>query len=392
MNIVFINTHPIQYFVPLYQLMATDTRMDLKVLYLSDETVDGNKDIEFGTNVRWDIPMLDGYQFKFVRNNSWKPSFTSGFFGLINFGLIPELLKLSENSVVVIHGWAYFSNLLAIYTSKFFGYKVCLRAESPLKQENRSTFVRFLRFIFFKFLLFPFIDKFLFIGEENRLFYKKWGISDKDLIFTPYSVDNDRFRKEFLTLRPKKNLLRSQLNIPPDALVFLYSGKYVAKKRPLDLLQAILPLEGRNIFLVLVGEGELRSEMEKFVDCNRLNKQVLLTGFINQSEISKYYALSDVFVMCSGIGETWGLSVNEAMNFNLPLIISDLTGSSDDLVKEGENGYIFKTSNVTELRKCIERFITKNEKERSAMGEASYKIVSEYSFFKIISNVILSLQ
>ncbi len=68
-------------------------------------------------------------------------------------------------------------------------------------------------------------------------------------------------------------------------------------------------------------------------------ENVHLTGFINQSVIPKYYAIGDAFVMCSQEGETWGLSVNEAMNFALPIVVSDMVGCSEDLVEEGQNGY-----------------------------------------------------
>lgn len=389
-NLIFINSHPTQYFAPLYQAMAKDKDISLQVFYLSEETVNGYMDSQFGVDVKWDIPLLGGYNYTFIRNNSWKPSFKNGFFGLINLGLIEALRRVKPKSVIVVHGWAYFSNLMAIYVSKMFGYTVCLRGESPLKQECGSGFKRIWKSLFFKLLLFPFVDKVLFIGEQNRLFYKKWGIADKDLIFTPYSVDNDRFRKEFLQFRPNKDFLRSQFNIPVEALVLLYSGKYIPKKRPLDLLQAFLPFKTENIFLVMVGEGELRPRMEEFIEQNDLTNHVLLTGFVNQGEISKYYAISDVFVMCSGAGETWGLSVNEAMNFYMPLIISDLTGCSDDLVLDGENGYTFKTSNIAELKKCIARVAVAGK--RSTMGEISYKIVSEYSFETIINNIKVSMQ
>lgn len=386
MNVVFINSHPIQYFAPLYQAMAKDEAISLKVIYLSDETVHGYKDVQFGVDVRWDIPLLERYDFVFLKNNSWKPSIKNGFFGLINLGLIKALRGIKPNSVIVVHGWAYFSNLLAIYVSSLLGHTVCLRGESPLKHERKSGFKALSKRIFFKLLLFPLVDKFLFIGDQNRLFYKKWGVKDQDLIFTPYCVDNNRFRNEFLQLKSQKSLLRLQYGVPADAFVFLYSGKYIKKKRPLDLLEALLKFKGQNVFLIMIGEGDLRPLMEKFIRLHGMDKQVLLTGFINQTEIPKYYAMGDAFVMCSGKGETWGLSVNEAMNFNLPLIVSDSTGCSDDLVRP-ENGYIFKTGDVLGLQSSLSAFMELSDQQRIEMGQASYKVVNEYSIPTIVNQI-----
>ena len=53
-----------------------------------------------------------------------------------------------------------------------------------------------------------------------------------------------------------------------------------------------------------MGDGYLRDVMEEVINKNKLSN-VTLTGFVNQSSVSKYYALSDVFIMCSGLGETW---------------------------------------------------------------------------------------
>lgn len=76
---VFIVSHPIQYFSPLFQLMAKDDEVDLLVLYCSDENVKGHIDKGFGVEVKWDIPLLEGYNYKFLKNNSWKPFIFNGF-------------------------------------------------------------------------------------------------------------------------------------------------------------------------------------------------------------------------------------------------------------------------------------------------------------------------
>ena len=89
--------------------------------------------------------------------------------------------------------------------------------------------------------------------------------------------------------------------------------------------------------------------------------------------------------MCSGIGETWGLSTNEAMNFGLPIILSNLTGSSSDLVKD--NGYIFETGNTNELAQKIKLYTELNNKQIEKMSQNSIKIVNNYSYDKIFSSL-----
>ena len=137
----------------------------------------------------------------------------------------------------------------------------------------------------------------------------------------------------------------------------------------------------------MVGEGELRHEMEDFIQNHSLADRVLLTGFINQSQMPYYYLTADVYVMCSGLGETWGLSVNEAMNVGLPVIVSDSCGSAYDLVKDGINGKVFETGNIENLRTSIESFLYKNKTEREEIKKVSLEILDRYSYKTIIENI-----
>ncbi len=346
-QIIFINSHPIQYFAPLYQYL-TEQGLPVSCWYCSDENVQGHRDRDFDTQVSWDIPILKGYAFRFFKNTSWKPSIYNGFFGLVNPSLILALRK-EPKSIIIVHGWAYLTHALVILLARFWGHCVCLRGESPLNQEiEKRRYVLWLKQVIFRGFLFRFVHRFLYIGKENMAFYEFYGVQKRDLIFVPYAVDNQRFRSEALKLQPIKLTLRKELGLPLEAKIILYTAKYIAKKNPLDLLKAFALLKDQNLYLVMVGEGKLRVAMEDFIRTHQL-QNIFLTGFINQSEIGKYYSSADVFVMCSGKGETWGLSVNEALNFSLPVVVTKTTGCSSDLVVEGQNGYLVEEGNPEEL-------------------------------------------
>jgi len=379
-DVIFINSHPIQYFAPMYKHM-NENGVKTKAWYCSDESIRGGLDKQFGVDVKWDIPLLEGYESVFLKNYSWKPSHTAGFFGLMNLGVILRLFRIPK-SVIVVHGWNYCTHFFVILLGKLKGHTICLRCEMPQKQEVLKTGLKMsVKRVLLKYLIFPRVNYFLYIGSQNRLFYKSYGISDDQLVFCPYSVDDKRFRKENLELQPVINQLKEKLGIPANDKVILYSGKYMEKKRPMDLLRAFNILNNNSCWLIMVGDGELRKEMEQYMRENNLSK-VILTGFVNQSQVAEYYAISNVFVMCSTIGETWGLSVNEAMNFELPVIISDLTGCSEDMVKNGDNGLHFKTGDYNELAMKLEDVLIKNTLSRvtnplSIVDIHSYTTVTE---------------
>ncbi|MCL6495357.1 MAG: glycosyltransferase family 4 protein [Ignavibacterium sp.] len=384
-KIIFLLSYPIQYFSPLFVEMAKQPDFALLVLYCSDENVKGHIDKGFGVKVKWDITLLEGYNYKFLKNNSWKPSIFKGFFGLINFEIF-KVLRKEKGSYLVIHGWAFATNFLAVAAGKLSGLKLCLRSENPLNQELlKSKFILFLRKLFFRYFWFKLFDYCFYIGSQNKKLYEYYGVKKEKLIFTPYAVDNERFRNEYEKYKDKKPELRKELGYPVNKKIILTSGKYIAKKRPMDLIKAYHLLNNENTALVFLGDGELRKDMEDYISNYKLN-DVYLTGFKNQSEIVKYFAASDIFVLPSSTGETWELVVNEAMNFGLPVIVSDIVGCVNDLVKENNNGFTFKLKNIEELSKKINILVTDNEL-RNQFAANSIDIINNYSYNNIIKEL-----
>ncbi|MBX7206353.1 MAG: glycosyltransferase family 4 protein [Bacteroidia bacterium] len=386
---LFILSHPIQYISPLLKHLASKT--DIEVCYYSDVSVKGGFDKGFGKEIKWDIPLLDGYKFVFVKNWRKNQPMDTRFLNAFNPGIIGELRK-TKSKIVVINSWAYATDWLVLIFAPLFGKKIWLRTENPINKElNKSKFTRFLKTILLKHILFRFIiDKFLFIGIRNKKFYEYYGVADESrFIFTPYCVDNYGLNRKYHELIHKKDKIREKLGIPSDKKIILFTGKYIIQKQPLDLLKAFQLLPNEQYALIMVGEGELRSQMQQFIDTYKLSG-IMLTGFVNQSEIWEYYVAADVFVMCSN-SETWGLSVNEAMNFHLPVVVSEASGCSADLVKSGKNGFVFKEGDIEALASAIKK-ATDSKDINSEMGAASASIIQDYTIDVVSNNILKALK
>lgn len=381
---VYFLSHPIQYFSPLLRQLSR--RASLQVYYYTGDSPDPGIDKGFGKAVAWDIPLLEGYSFEFLENKKKRTNPGSRLWDVFNPG-IPAVIRKSPEKIVLMNGWSYSSDWLVALSSKCFGKKLWLRAENPLNQElKKSRTVRLIKkFLLGKILFGGLTDKCLYIGKESKEFFRYYGVPEHKLIYTPYAVDNDFFHAAWLRLKDQKTTLKEKLGIPTNKKIIIFTGKYIPKKRPMDLLIAAGALQAENYFLVMVGDGELRGEMENYIRQQQLTN-VLLTGFVNQSAIPEYYAVGDVFVMCSGLGETWGLAVNEAMNFCLPVIVSDTCGCSPDLVRAGYNGYTFPEGDTDRLTTLI-RAATASEETTRKMGEASWEIVQTYSIDAIVENI-----
>ncbi len=375
-RVIFFLSHPIQYQSPLFQLIAKEKDIDFSVCYFTDHTI-GGIDQQFGERIKWDVPLLEGYKYKFLKNYSLKPAVSGKFWGLVNFGVFNYLLKEKPDSIVV-HGWAYFSNLLLLLSAKILQINVIMRAESPMKQEKMNLLK--------KIILKYFVNSALYLGTQNKKFYLAYGMHDSKLFKAPYCVDNSRFGEYYKKIFPFKEAHKRQFGLLKSDITILFSGKYIEKKRPMDLLRAFKMIDRKDTKLIMVGEGEKRAEMEQFIIDHRLSEKVKLTGFVNQTEISKYYGIADIIVLPSGRGETWGLVLNEAMNFHLPLIVSDMVGSSDDLVIEGENGFNYPCGDVKTLSEKI-KILVGDVSLRKTMGGKSAEIVKEFSYKKIIEGL-----
>ena len=188
----------------------------------------------------------------------------------------------------------------------------------------------------------------------------------------------------------QKEKLREKYSIPKHIPVILFSGKLIDEKNPMILLEAYMESSKKiESALVFVGDGYLRNRMEKYIKANNL-KNVFIMGFRNQTELPNFYSLADIFVLPSD-SEPWGLVVNEAMCFGLPVIISDQVGAGSDLVKSDENGYVFSAGDINALTNCLTDFV-QNETKRKKFGLCSKEKIKTWSYKEGIKGLIEALK
>lgn len=379
-------SHPIQYQAPLFKLLSNEANIDLTVLYCSEWGLKTYFDENFGQSVKWDIPLLDGYNYKFLKNISPSPN-PSKFFGQVNPEIISEL-KNGSYDAIWIHGWNSVTNWIAMLAAFQFKIPVLLRGETNLLNESTGLKNNFKKLILSN--LFKKIRVFLSIGTANEVFYKTYGASEEKIFSVPYTVNNDFFISKANELNPGKKNLKKKYSISADLPVILFSGKLIEQKRPYDLLKAFeLISKEVECSLIFVGDGELRKDLEQYV----LEKQIKNTyfmGFRNQTELPEIYSMADIFVLPSRF-EPWGLVVNEAMCLGLPIVVSDKVGAARDLIKDGVNGYIFPIGNIKSLSGYLKILMT-DETKRIEFGQLSRELINKWSYKEDISGIINCLK
>jgi glycosyltransferase involved in cell wall biosynthesis len=124
-----------------------------------------------------------------------------------------------------------------------------------------------------------------------------------------------------------------------------------------------------------LGDGPLRHDVERLAQ-EIAPGAVSIAGFVNQSLIGKWYTAADILVLPSLYRETWGLVVNEAMNFALPAVTSDHVGCAPDLIIEGVTGATFTAGSTSSLHDCLRTLLKGHS--LAAMGEAARRHIAHW--------------
>lgn len=381
-RIAVVNTHPIQYFAPLYAALNRADDLEITALYLSDFSLRGAHDRDFGKAVTWDVDLLAGYESRFIGRNvgTIEPY---GFFSTVSPALFAEISP-KRYDALWIHGHGYAAKMIALAAARLKGVPVFMRGEthlglgiSPAKAAARHAVIG---------ALYRQCTGLLAIGAANHDFYRAMGVPEERISLVPYTVDNDRFIAAARITPQERKDWRRRLGVDDDAPIILFASKFQARKRPGDLLQAFLRLrrEGLDAHLVMVGSGELEADLHNAAVA-AADPNIHFPGFFNQSDLPRVYAASELFVLPSE-NEPWGLIVNEVMCAGLPVIVSQEVGCVRDLVRDGVNGATYPSGDIEALAAVI-RSVLADPAKRVAMGAASHRIIDHWSYRECLDGI-----
>lgn len=385
-RVAFVNTHPIQYFAPMYRHFAASGEVDVAAVYLSDYSLRGSHDAGFGQDVRWDVDLLSGYRPIFVPGADRRGE-PRGFWSIV----APEvagIMRRERFDAVVVHGHTPAALLLAGRAARRAGSRVFFRGETHLGLVRGGLKAALRRPVMGT--LYRRADGVFAIGAANAEFYRSVGVPPERIFPMPYTIDNTRFAEASRLSPAERTVERRALGATGDEPIVLFAAKLQPRKRPLDLVRAAAKLEaeGLRFRLAFVGSGEFEGEVRSLVGDLGLSS-ASFTGFVNQSRLPAIYGASDVFVLPSE-NEPWGLAVNEAMAAGLPVVVSAEIGCAPDLVADGVNGAVFPAGNIDALADALRRAIG-DASSRRAMAEASRARIARWSYAEALAGLMQGL-
>ena len=354
LKLLVFDSHPVQYRVPVWQLLESMRPGTLHVVYASDCSVRGHLDREFGKNVAWDEPMLSGYDHTILNCERGEP--LSNWGSLTGKG-VGQMIDTVKPDAILLTGLNYKYDLVAYFQAKKKRIPVWLRCETQDFASFRSAPKAFVRSLVYR-IAYPALSTIFYIGELNKRHYLKHGVSPRKLREARYGTV-DRFANlsnEEKTQKRKE--AKQSAAISDSSLVIGFSGKFIEKKNPKILFEMLehLPDALRSrIHLYFMGSGLLENELKILSGevLKKYNVKTYYSGFINQSQLAGHYLAMDIMVLPSRrMGETWGLVANEAMQAGCGVIVSEAVGCSEDF-KSWERFRVFKESSAEDRARCV---------------------------------------
>lgn len=382
-RLALISTHPIQYHAPWFRALADHPGIDLEVLYCHRATPQEQASAGFNVEFDWDVSLLDGYKHRFLQNVAHKPSI-NGFAGL-DTPEISDIVKAEHFDAVIVNGWNY--------KSAWQTMRACWRTKTPLMVRSdshlhteRSFPKRVLKLPLYRWFI-PKVDACCAVGTWSRDYFLHYGARVERVFIVPHVVDVDFFRQEAERLGSQRSELRREWRLDDEATVFLFAGKFVDKKRPLDFIKAITMANqnGKRVMGLMVGDGPLRRVCADEV--KTANAPIQFAGFLNQSRMPMAYAAADALVLPSDGGETWGLVVNEAMASGKPCLVSDHVGCGPDLIVPGETGEVFPLGDIAALSSLLGSYAERRS-DLVEMGEKAEQKASLFSTRAAVESVM----
>lgn len=317
----------------------------------------------YGTRLSHDIPGMDGINYRTIPNKLG-----------IAWGAISR--ALGDYDVFVGGSWDtptdVFETFLYFFIVKLKGKPFILWREDwdwNVKTAKRK-FAKFLAGFFSRNA-----DAVLVPGTKHREFFTGLGVSP-DKIFIMPNVSNLEIKEEDYNNSYK---IREELELK-DKKIVLFVGRIIHLKGVHYLLEAFRKLQQKmgDVKLIIVGEGECRSELQGLARELGVDEDVYFQGNVDNELLGAYYLLSDVFVLPSITthhADACPLVVNEAMYFGKPVVTSDAVGTTF-MIEDGVNGFVVPERNSKSLFEALYN-VLKDIELVEKMGEESKRLIEE---------------
>ena len=297
-----------------------------------------------------------------VGNNSENSYFT--YKGLF------DQLKNEKPDTIIVSGFS--SATVKVFLYSFFNrVPYIIWNGSIAKKGRKDSFIRTLQRRFLAY----FASAFVAYGTKAKSYLTSMGASEEKVFIATNTVDTSFFEKE--TEKQREMLVDDNIHH------FIYLGYLVPRKNVGQLIEIanILKMQRKDFCIDIIGDGESKKALESMVKEFQLSDQIKFHGFKQKDELPPYFAKAKALLFQTDF-DIWGLVLNESMAARVPCLSSVNAGASEDLIVDGENGYIVDYQNKADIIEKINFIIENPEKAKKMGAQAS-------SFIRNNANVMI---
>lgn len=275
---------------------------------------------------------------------------------------IIKIRKLIKNiKPDIIHTHQFASNFYGSMSTIGLSIPIIFHMYNPQMELPSRRIIRW-------FLSKTLIDDFIVETEVQKNLIARTGIR-KNKIF----VVNNAFNPKNITVSENfnKDAFKKHISVPRNSFVIGAVGRLAHEKGYDTLIKAVGELikNGLDLFLVIVGDGPEKDNLEKLAQEVGIKKKIIFIGFMKN--VANIMSLFDIFVV-SSYTESFSVVATEAMFLKIPVIITDRL-MSRDLFAEA---VITVSPTASSLREGIE-YLYHNKTKRMELVEKGIKLVEE---------------
>ena len=285
----------------------------------------------------------------------------------ISFGIIFHLFK-KQYDYIVFGGYGSITSLLTIFIMIFLKKEYILNIDGYINHPSKVK-------NFFKQIIFN-KAKMILTTSNISLNSIKTISQNPNIFIYPLSCMSKNDQK----LREKSLLTRKNKFIKPIKLISI--GQFIYRKGFDILIEAISKIGNKGNFELLIVGGKPLLSYKKMINERNLHNVTFLE-FQNKENLENIYLKSDILIIPSR-EDIWGLVVNEALSFGLPVISSNRTVSGLSLINNGKNGYIYSYDSPKDLAKIITYFSTLSHTEINNLKESSLNSIKNHNYEKMV--------
>jgi glycosyltransferase involved in cell wall biosynthesis len=297
--------------------------------------------------------------------------------------------SLSETrpQVVVVSGWSTFASQAAVVWCRLRKVPYVLLVESN-DRDPRPGWRRIVK----RLVVPPIIRRaarILAIGTLARESVLARGADPREVRWFANTVDVPAFFEHAEQLVPRRPELRAALGAGDDDVIVLSVARLAPEKGLDTLVRGVAAAGDPRLYVVVAGEGPERDELTALAA--DLGVRLSLLGDLQPWErVFDLYAAADVFALLS-THEPWGVVVNEAAAFGLPLVLSDRVGAAYDLLVDGENGALVAAGDARATGAALGR-LADDAGHRLRAAARSKELMKSWGYEPSIENFVVTVR